>query len=415
MSVTSGFFDSKNRDRLYNTKQLTSIFDGIINDGVYMGYKQALMVKAENPASLTILVSAGRAWFDHTWTENDTVLPIEIDPGDVILNRIDAIVIDVNRTLDVRANSIMVVRGTPASSPSRPTLIKQDDHKQYPLCYISIPAGSKAITQSQITNTIGTSECPFVTGIIETIDVDDLLAQWEAQYREWFEQSQDNLETWMNEQKAEFEEWTEGQKESFKEWKNEQTSDFIDWSNSKKEEFLSWFSSLEATLDENVAGNLQNQINHKTGINATAIYAEGEVAITAPEDSGEILTFIAPSDFLSTDTYSLNGVLIPLTDLIGFPLGYSWKKGSPVTITISDGKAFFKTGGVNSTLPDLLPNFIADWEDEETIIVLADMVSEEENPDLSSSKWAYSENGEDYPNDFHDGVLLEISKDEMVY
>ena len=36
MSLTSGFFDSLNGDRKYNTLQLSSIFDGIISEGVCM-------------------------------------------------------------------------------------------------------------------------------------------------------------------------------------------------------------------------------------------------------------------------------------------------------------------------------------------------------------------------------------------
>ena len=35
MSVTSGFFNSLNGDRRYNAEQMSSIFDGIINDGIF--------------------------------------------------------------------------------------------------------------------------------------------------------------------------------------------------------------------------------------------------------------------------------------------------------------------------------------------------------------------------------------------
>lgn len=347
MSVTSGFFDSMNKDRLYNTRQLSSIFDGIIKDGVYMGYEDALMVKASEPASLTVNVGPGRSWFNHTWTYNDAPLPIEVDPGDVVLDRIDTIVNDVDTRSSVRKNAIILVKGTPSSQATAPVLINEEGHRQYPLCNISMPAGSTTVTQAQITNRIGTSDCPFVTGIIETISTDELLAQWNAEYREWYARVQ-----------AETEQWTE-----------QQQTEFTEWMNARKEEFDAWFSGLQTILDGDVAGNLLNRINHRTGINATATYSEGVVAITAPDDAGEILTFVAPSDFLSTDTYTLNGEALTITDLNGEALDDSWKKNSPVTITVSGGKAFFKAGGSgkNDTLPPLLGNMTVEVvEGEET-------------------------------------------------
>lgn len=347
MSVTSGFFDSKNKDRLYNTEQLSSIFDGIIKDGVYMGYEDAFIVKATDPASLTVNVGPGRAWFHHTWTHNDAPLPIVVKQGDVVLDRIDSIIIDIDKTEDVRSNKVTYLEGSPSSEPTAPVLVNEEKHWQIPLCNISMPAGSTTITQAQITNRIGTSDCPFVTGIIETIDTDELLAQWNAEYREWYARVQ-----------AETEQWTEQEQE-----------DFTNWMNGRKTEFDEWFAGIQDILDGDTAGNLLNRINHRTGINATATYSAGVVAITAPDDAGEILTFVAPSDFLSSDTYTLNGEALTITDLNGEALDDSWKKDSPITITVSGGKAFFKAGGSgkNDTLPPLLGNMTVEVvEGEET-------------------------------------------------
>lgn len=339
MSVTSGFFDSKNKDRLYNTEQLSSIFDGIIKDGVYMGYEDAFIVKATDPASLTVNVGPGRAWFHHTWTHNDAPLPIVVKQGDVVLDRIDSIIIDIDKTEDVRSNKVTYLEGSPSSEPTAPVLVNEEKHWQIPLCDISMPAGSTTITQAQITNRIGTSDCPFVTGIIETIDTDELLAQWNAEYREWYERVQQEID-----------QWTEQEQE-----------DFTNWMNGRKTEFDEWFAGIQDILDGDTAGNLLNRINHRTGINATATYSAGVVAITAPDDAGEILTFVAPSDFLSSDTYTLNGEALTITDLNGEALEEAWKKNSPITITVSGGKAFFKSGGGAGKLPSdlapLCPNF----------------------------------------------------------
>ena len=46
MSVTSGFFDSINGDRKYNAEQMSSIFDGIVTDGVFQNIGEAFRVQS---------------------------------------------------------------------------------------------------------------------------------------------------------------------------------------------------------------------------------------------------------------------------------------------------------------------------------------------------------------------------------
>ena len=41
MSITSGFYNSYNGDRRYNAEQMSAIFDGIINDGVFSNIADA--------------------------------------------------------------------------------------------------------------------------------------------------------------------------------------------------------------------------------------------------------------------------------------------------------------------------------------------------------------------------------------
>ena len=44
-----------------------------------------------------VTVGTGRAWFDHTWTLNDTPLTLEIEPASEMVVRIDAVVLDIDR------------------------------------------------------------------------------------------------------------------------------------------------------------------------------------------------------------------------------------------------------------------------------------------------------------------------------
>lgn len=160
MSLTYGFYNSQNGDRRYDAEQLSSIFDGIVPDGIFASIGDKFMVYEASGMSVT--VGSGRAWFNRTWTLNDSPLTINIDQSNVNLNRIDTIVLDVDKKS--RVNSIIVVRGTASSTPTPPTLIVDalNEHYQYPLCDIYVAARVTEIKQENITNRVGV-DCPFST------------------------------------------------------------------------------------------------------------------------------------------------------------------------------------------------------------------------------------------------------------
>lgn len=229
MSVTSGFFNSFNHDRRYNAEQMSAIFNGIINDGVFASIGTAFAVTQSS--GVTVNVGIGRAWFNSTWLLNDAILPITLDISEVVLDRIDAVVIEIDRSDSVRAGSIKVVNGTPASEPENPTLLHTEDVNQYPIAYIYRTAGSGTINQADITNMVGTSACPYITGLLQVINIDNQVAQWKAQWDQWFanttSDSEEEASAWFAESKAEFD---------------------------------AWFEALTVALDENVAATLEAQI-----------------------------------------------------------------------------------------------------------------------------------------------------------
>lgn len=211
MSVTYGFYNSINGDRKYNALEMSSIFDGIIVDGVYMSIGDALNVKSSGGMGIT--VGIGRAWFNHTWTLNDSIMPLTLESSDVLLNRIDAVVLEINNDSDVRKNTIKILKGTPASNPVKPSLIKSEMVNQYPLAYITIGKGVLSISQSNIENAVGTSACPYVTGVLKGMDIDKLVAQWGAQWAEWLSSNTDAWKAFMSENSSEFESWFQEMKD----------------------------------------------------------------------------------------------------------------------------------------------------------------------------------------------------------
>lgn len=251
MSVTFGFYNSVNHDRRYNALQMSSIFDGIIRDGIFMSIGTAMVVKAAS--GMTVNVGEGRAWFDHTWTLNDSELPVKLEASELILNRIDTIVLDVDHRDSVRANSIIAIKGTPASNPVAPRLIRTTDHNQYPLCNIYVKAGVTEITQSNITNLVGTGSCPFITGILESIDIEDLVSQWEAQWNEFYSAQTLDMQLTADEWKKQWNDWYTVQTAVA-------TADMEKWMSDRQADFNYWWSQMQAVLDGDVAANLTQRV-----------------------------------------------------------------------------------------------------------------------------------------------------------
>ena len=251
MSVTYGFYNSKNKDRRYDAIQMSRIFDGIIRDGILQHVGTAMMVNAST--GMMVNVGIGRAWFNHTWTLNDALLPLTVPQSEVILNRIDAVVLEVDSRESVRANAIKIIKGTPAINPVKPTMISTNDRWQYPLAYIRVNSGVTSIRQADITNAVGTSECPFVTAPLEMMSIDALVVQWKDQWDAFYEKETSDMEATNAFWKEQWSKW-------FNEYTNDNTSEMAAWRENAQALFDEWFQQLKDTLSEDVEANLANQI-----------------------------------------------------------------------------------------------------------------------------------------------------------
>lgn len=216
MAVTSGFYNSLSGDRKYDAIQLGEIFDGVITDGVFETFGGAMLVTASG-TGMIINIADGRAWFNHCWVKNDSIFVLELDQSELVLDRIDAVVVEIDSSLAVRNGTIKLIKGTPASVPLKPEMVHTDEVNQYALAYITIPSGSTEITQSQIENAVGLTETPFVTGVLETLDISTLVAQW--------------------------------------------ANDLSDMLTADQLEFMAWFNEMKDQLSEDAAGHLQGEID----------------------------------------------------------------------------------------------------------------------------------------------------------
>lgn len=249
MSFASGFFNSVDHDRLYDATDISRLFDGLIRDGIFASIGDCLVVKQSNQMNVT--VGTGRAWFNHTWSYNDALYPVTIPPSEILMDRIDAVVLEINSVESVRANSIKLIKGTPSPTPAKPALTNTKEVHQYPLAYVTVGKEVTSIRQADIENCVGTSACPFVTGILEVISIEQLIPQWKDILNRFVEENTANFNTWMNGEKQDYQAWLTAAKKEITDWQATSKSDYQKWYDSIKNGYDQWFATIKAAYDAN--------------------------------------------------------------------------------------------------------------------------------------------------------------------
>ena len=193
MTIKSGFFNSLNHDRVYDADDINSIFDGIITDGVFGNIGSKFNV---TPGSgMTVNVGTGKARFHQIFVENDANLVLQVSQSDVLLNRIDAVVIRVDRTMNGRIGNIVIVKGSPSQNPAAPTLSNENQIWDMPIAYVNVKANANKINFSDIQYRVGRNTTPLITAPMQTVNVESYVSNMEAQFSDWFSDVKGKLST----------------------------------------------------------------------------------------------------------------------------------------------------------------------------------------------------------------------------
>ena len=174
---------------------------------------------------------------------------------------------------------------------------------QYPLCYIYRKYGTAVINQADITPMVGTESTPFVTGILQTISLDELLGKW-----------QDELDRFTDARSREVDDWIAQEESDFTTWFNEMKADLqqeqtvLDqWIASEQADFLAWYNQMKDQLSGDVAGNLQLEIDKEevkrillVGFeDGTKEFSDDGTVITSTASDGRTLTKTFSDGFLT--------------------------------------------------------------------------------------------------------------------
>lgn len=281
--LTSGFFDSYDGDRKYNALDMSSIFDGIINEGVYasIGDRFTLSIKS----GLKILVGSGRAWLNHTWTLNDA--PYEIDLSSFaktdplkekvvsILLKVDMRQIKGSNADPARITEIVAVSGGSADvGKAKPIEIKNPYNvgfeklngtdSPYAIYYyrlgnITLTPNITTLSNINIVQTVGRTDLdgpPFVSGILQVLSLDVWWENWEAQFSKFLGDSQSRFDNFMAAISTSFNQKMESFDNTFLSNLNKWNTTF----NQKMDNIDSEFSSKMTEIDDTFATKM-NQWN----------------------------------------------------------------------------------------------------------------------------------------------------------
>lgn len=280
MAISYGFFNSKNGDRKYNAEDIGRYFDKLITSGVYPVPSTNLQVTAAG--GMKVNVAIGRAMLDCHWMDNDSAYPLTLAPSDVVLNRIDAIVMRLDLNENIRDIDIIIKKGVNATNPVAPTMTRNDYVKEYCLAHITVNKLTESITQSMIRDTrADTTICGWVTGLITQVDTTTLFLQWEDAYNKYFNQAKSVFETWFT----------------------EKTTFYDNWINGKQTEFENWFKTLTEEL-----GIITYIKTYQSNYNATTEMKEIPVNIPAFDIEYDYLqVFIGGVMFVQDVEYQISG------------------------------------------------------------------------------------------------------------
>lgn len=189
MAIKCGYFNSKSGDRQYSAEDMNKPFNHVISNGVFATQQGTpsdyLQVFAGSGMSVT--VNEGYGMFKNKWFESDSGIALTLEASEVVLLRIDSIVVRIDETESVRSASIYVKKGTPASSPVAPTMEITEQVHEYRLADIMVNANVTELNQSNITDRRGSADCPWVTSLVQQVDTSTLFNQFEDAFYNWFD------------------------------------------------------------------------------------------------------------------------------------------------------------------------------------------------------------------------------------
>lgn len=208
MAENYKFFDSIDGtdERYYTADEFAEYFRQFIRNGIFNGGE--ILKVGTDKVNMKVYIKPGYAWLEGYLYKLDTEnLYLEHDMADPALDRIDRVIIRLDKTLENRYIKAFILKGIPSSEPTPMELTRNDNIYEISLAQIRIVAGKSYIEDYQITDErLDNTACGLVTHLFDQVNTTEIYNRFEAWmdsktsepegdfYREWkgwFEQIKD--------------------------------------------------------------------------------------------------------------------------------------------------------------------------------------------------------------------------------
>lgn len=280
-------------DRTYNATDINEHLKGLVSDdGIYATISDACQVTTGT--GMNVVVKTGRGKINNHWFEIESDTTLTIDAADVVLNRIDSIVVKHSDT--DRKITLEVKKGTLATNPIAPELTRTESEYEICLANVLVNKNVTAITTSMITDTRPNNEvCGWITGLINQIDTTTLFNQYEAAQNDFINNKTEEYNTWEETQQNTFDTWFEGVKQDV--------------------ESTSLYREYQAVYRSNIKGqsviDIPTSINYSNnGLDVLNVFINGMRLLKDVEytinSNGTSITLTTPLDVATQDVEFVN-------------------------------------------------------------------------------------------------------------
>lgn len=154
---------------IYDRPADSSLLRGVISQFVSTGiFPIANCFKVEASEGMLITVKPGSAVINGVTAMEETTRTLTVQSSDTTYDRIDTVVLRYNNDISVRSIDLYVLEGTPAATPTPPTLTRQTDYYELGLANLYIPVNSAVISDERITDTRTDEErCGYAKGLTQ--------------------------------------------------------------------------------------------------------------------------------------------------------------------------------------------------------------------------------------------------------
>lgn len=198
MPEFSSFFDSTGTDeREYTADQFADYFRSFLTNGIFNG-GEALRVSADGNDMRTF-IKPGKSWINgYLYKVYDENFYITHDVADPSLDRIDRVVLRLDTSLEKRSISAVILKGTPASQPIVPPIVRENNIYDLALAQVIIEAGKSFIEAYQIADErLDSTVCGLVNSLIQA-DTTEIFNQYQLWYDQKTTDQKDIYEVWFN-------------------------------------------------------------------------------------------------------------------------------------------------------------------------------------------------------------------------